>query len=63
MFGEKDVAGVATIHHSLRDVNSRTGDIGLLVQIADFIDWPTVNARAHTQFGMVFQRFGNLHRA
>ena len=32
-FGNKDVSGIAAIHHPLRDVDAGAGDIGLLVQI------------------------------
>ena len=31
--GEKNVAGIATIHHPLRDVDARAGNVGLLVQV------------------------------
>jgi hypothetical protein len=63
MAGKKNVTCVTAIHHSLRDVNSRAGDIGLLIKIADFIDRTAVNAHAHAQLGMAFQRLRNLHRA
>ena len=61
MTGKKNVTGIAAIHHALRDVNSRAGNIGLLVQIADFIHRTAVNAHTHTQFRIVFQRLRDLH--
>ena len=33
MLGEKNVSGVATIHHPLRDVDAGAGNVGLFVQI------------------------------
>ena len=53
-FGNKNVSGIAAIHHPLRDVDAGAGDVCLLVQIGDFVDRPAVNAHAHAQFGMIF---------
>ena len=62
-FGKKDVSGIAAIHHSLRDVDAGAGNVGLLVQISDFIDRTAVNSHAHAKFGMIFQRLANFHCA
>ena len=40
MFGEKNVSSIAAIHHPLGDVDSRPGDVCLLVQVSDFVDRP-----------------------
>ena len=55
--GEQNVSGIAAIHHSLRDVDAGPRDIGLFVQVNDFVDRPAVNSHAHMKFGMTFQRF------
>ena len=54
--------GVAAIHHSLRDVDPGAGDVGLLVQISDFIDRPAVNSHANANFGMILQLLADLQR-
>jgi hypothetical protein len=51
-FREKNVAGITAIHHPLRDIDPRSGNVCLLVQISDFIDRTAVNAHAHAKFGM-----------
>ena len=57
MPGEKNVTGVAAIHHPLRDVDARAGNVGLFVQINDFIDRAAVNAHPDMKFGMILYRF------
>ena len=51
---EENVTGVAAIHHSLRDVNSRAGDVRLFVEISDFVDRTAMNAHADAKLGMFF---------
>ncbi len=52
--GEKNVSRVAAIHHSLRHVNACPGEVGLFVQVSDFIDRATVNSHSHPHFRMTF---------
>jgi hypothetical protein len=63
MLGEKNVTGVPAIHHALRHVNASAGNVGLFVQITDFIDRAAVNAHPHVKFGMTLQRLANFHCA
>ena len=60
---QKDVAGVAAIHHSLGDVDPGAGDIGLLVQIADLVNRTAVHTRADFQFWMTLQCLADFHGA
>ena len=63
MPGEKNVTGVTAIHHPLRDVDARAGNIGMFVQITDFIDRAAVNAHADAQFRMALQRLADFQSA
>ena len=62
-FREQNVSGVATIHYPLGDVNTRAGDVRLLVQVRDFVNGAAVNSHAHPQLGMLFQRLRDFDRA
>src|SRR5207248_9608348 len=44
VFRNKDMPGVAAIHDALGQVNARTGNVGALIHIGDFIHRPAVNA-------------------
>ena len=50
--GKQNVAGVATIHHPLGQVDAGPGDIAAIVDITNFIDRPAVNAHAQEQLRM-----------
>ena len=63
MLGQQNVTGIAAIHYALRDVDARTGDVRLFVQVSDFIDRPAVDAHANVKFGMIFQCLANLQCA
>jgi hypothetical protein len=43
---QKDVSGIATVHHPLRDVNSSTSDVCPIVDIGNLIDGAAVNTHA-----------------
>src|SRR5438128_7600238 len=62
-FGKKNVSGVAAIHHPLGDVDSRSSDICLLVQVSDFVDRTTVNPHSDSKFGMFLELFANFQCA
>src|SRR5437763_2881645 len=62
MLGEQNVTGITAIHYPLRDVDSGSGDIRLLIEITDFIDRAAVNPHAHPQFGMTFEFPANFDR-
>jgi hypothetical protein len=46
MLGQKDVPSVATIHHALRHIDSRSGYVCPVVNIGHLIDGPAVNTHA-----------------
>ena len=62
VLGEKNVPGVAAIHHPLRHVDAGPGDIGPPAHVSHLAHRPAVNAHAHRKFRMLLQRFGNLER-
>ena len=62
-FGKKDVTGITTIHHPLRDVNASPGDILTLVHIGDVMDRAAVNAHPHGQTRLCTQPLADLERA
>ncbi len=63
VFREKNMSGITAIHHPLGNVDSSPGDIGLLVQISDFIDRAAVNSHAHPEFRMPFELLANFQCA
>src|SRR6266480_5186972 len=63
MPGEQNVSGITAIHYPLGKVNTRASDVGLLVQISDFIHRTAVNSHSHLKFGMAFEFLANLKRA
>src|SRR2546430_1592994 len=46
-FGEKNVAGIAAIHHALGDIDAGAGDVRLFVQVSDVIDRSAVDSHSH----------------
>ncbi len=63
MFGDEDVTGVATIHHSLRHVDPRAGDVLALVHVDHFVDRTAVNAHSQRDPRMFFQGSRNFQSA
>src|SRR5438477_12708163 len=60
---EKNMSGISAIHHSLRDVDARTRDVRLFVQVGNFIYRATVDTHSHFDFGVTLHCFGDLNRA
>ena len=54
-FGKKDVAGIATIHHSLCDVDSGSSDVRLIVDVGDSVDRAAVDPHANLKAGPLLQ--------
>src|ERR1700758_828394 len=50
--GKKNMAGVAAIHHPLRDIDSRSSNIGSIVDVRDFVDRAAVDAHAEAERGL-----------
>ena len=63
VLGEKNVPGVAAIHHPLRHVDAGPGDVGASAHVGHLAHRSAVNAHAHRKFRMLLKRFGNLERA
>jgi hypothetical protein len=62
VLGEKDVAGVATIHHPLSDVDAAAGHVDALVHVHDAADRSVVNPHANGQPRVVLERAADLER-
>ena len=60
VLGQKNMPGIATIQHPLRDIDSCAGYIRFVVNIGDSIDRATVNSHSHLDVRMILQRFANL---
>ena len=52
VLGEQDVAGIATIHHPLGNVDSGAGDVGASAYIHDSAHRAAVHTHAQLEFGM-----------
>ena len=63
MMGQKNVPGVATIHHSLGQVDARAGHVRPFVHIHHTTDRPAVNAHPDLQALIVLQRPADLKGA
>ena len=63
MLGEKNVPGVAAIHHPLRHVYPGAGDIRLFVQIGDRINRTAVDSHSDPKFGMLLELLTDFQRA
>ena len=62
MRGEKNMPGIAAIHHSLRHVDSGTGYIHFLINIRDSVDRAAVNSHPQLDTRMILQRSADLER-
>src|SRR5438552_15779146 len=63
MMGKKDVTSVATIHHSLGQVDARAGHVRPFVHVHHTTDRPAVNAHPDLQALIAFQRAADLNGA
>src|SRR6478672_10849264 len=63
MFGEEDVAGIATIHHPLCHVDPRSGNVLSLVYIDHFVNRAAVNSHPQRDPRMFFQGARNFQSA
>ena len=57
------MAGITAVHYSLRKIDSSTGEISGLINIAHLVHGPTVNAHANVKSGTVSDRAVNLQGA
>jgi hypothetical protein len=63
MFRNKYVAGISTIHDTLRHVDARAGDIHHVVYIDDAVDRPAVNSHAKLDVRMTLQTLTDFQSA
>src|SRR5437667_4221020 len=63
VYGEKNVSGVATIHHPLPNVEASASDIRPFVYIQNPADGPAVDSHPKLQAGMSLEGTADLHSA
>src|SRR5713226_9479508 len=62
MLRQKNVPGIAAIHHTLRNIDTRTGYVRFLINIRDPIDGTAVNSHPQPDAWMILQCSANLER-
>src|SRR4051812_35643126 len=62
-FGQKDMAAIGAIHHSLGDIDSSAGNIGAVVHVRDFVYWTAVNTHPELEFRIIPKHFADFDRA
>src|SRR5216110_3578651 len=62
-FTHENMAGIAAIHHSLRDVNAYAGDVFAPVCILHMMDRAAVDSHPHRQTRLRSQSLANLQGA
>ena len=62
-FREKNVSGIAAIHHALGHVHASPGHVGPVVHIGHPTHGSAMDAHPHFEFRMTPQRLAGLHRA
>src|SRR2546422_10273121 len=63
MFRKQNMSGITAIHYPLRQVDSSSGKVCLLVYVGDFIDWSAMDPHPELEFRVILQRLCNLERA
>src|SRR4026209_859194 len=63
MFGQENMSGIAARHDPLRNVNSCSGEIGLIIYIRDRIDWPAMNTHAQFELWTALQFLADFEGA
>jgi hypothetical protein len=59
---QKNVPGITAIHHSLRYIDSRSGDVCPVIDISSSTDGPAMNAHPDLDLRMISQGSANLQR-
>src|SRR5439155_4833193 len=57
---QKNMAGIATLQHALRDIHSRSCKVGFVIYIGHSIDWATVDPHSDLDVAMILQGPANL---
>src|SRR5438552_13945063 len=63
VLGQQNVPGIATIHHALGHIDSRSRDIERIINISDLINRSAVNSHPQLDVGVTTQRYANIERA
>ena len=58
----RDVTGIATVHHPLRQVDTSPGDIGASSQVGHLAHRPAVNSHPYGNLRVLLERLSNLKR-
>ena len=59
---QKNMSGIAAIHHALRNIDSGTGYVRFLINIRDSVDGTAVDSHPQLDGRMILQRSANLQR-
>jgi hypothetical protein len=60
--GQKNMPGIAAIHHSLRNIDPGAGYIRFFINIRDSVDGTAVNSHAQPDARMILQCSANFER-
>jgi hypothetical protein len=53
VFRNQNVTGIAAIHYSLRQVDSRSGNIRSIVEVSNHIDWAAMDSHPQSQRAVI----------
>src|SRR5438094_5955103 len=59
-FREKNMSGIAAIHHPLRHIDAYSSNVALIIYIGDLIHRSAVNSHPQLQLGVLTQLATNL---
>src|SRR5438093_13405333 len=62
VFGNQNVTGIAAIHYTLRNVDSRPGNIRSIVEVSTHVNRSAVDSHPKSQLWILLNRSGNLER-
>src|SRR5438093_777592 len=62
MFRDENVTRVTAVHHPLRDVDARAGDVGATTHVHHATDWSAMNSHPQLELRMFLHRAANLQR-
>jgi hypothetical protein len=62
MFRQKDVPGIAAIHHSLGNIDPGTGYVRFLINIRDSVNGTAMNSHPQLDARMILQGSANFER-
>src|SRR5207237_847228 len=63
VFGKQNVTGIAAIHHTLRNIDSRSGNVRSIVEVSNHIDWAAMDSHPQSQLWILLHRARDLEGA